>query len=361
MTNRHHHKKSIFGFTLVEIAMVVMLIGIIASLGISSLTLKIKQTSYKVTEMRMEAIKETMIAYLRRNKRLPCPNLNNIAVPVIRSVTFDGLEDSVSGVCTLPTDSTLTSSDFGVLPYSTLGLAREQVMDGWGNFFSYKISTAPINWTGEDRTIFESDTGALILNSNSGYIVIVVSHGPNGDGAYTTKGTRNKLPSYVDAPDEYENIEDSSFGTDGNFIDSNLSTISPEFDDIVIGLNMDDLVAPLIKDGTVNTDGELVNNNKQQLKSIYNTLTGYMLLNFPSTGNCNFPNNISDLGTSVPQNDPWGTPYNYTKFTNIDNTTDASETIFNITSTNGYNVSMTKGEGVALFLGTPFAIPECMQ
>ncbi len=78
---------------------------------------------------------------------------------------------------------------FGIVPYVTLGLPREAVQDGWGNFFSYRISnTAGANTDGTITANFNAgNTGLLTVNTRvagavtlvaSGVVAVVVSHGP---------------------------------------------------------------------------------------------------------------------------------------------------------------------------------------
>ncbi|MBF0141654.1 MAG: hypothetical protein HQL74_15435 [Magnetococcales bacterium] len=235
-------------------AMVMLLVGILASLGMSFINAKMSQTSYTVTKQRMQMIKDTMISYLRVNGKLPCPDW-------IVSGDFTGKEVSSSGTC--------SNSSYGIVPYVTLGLAREQIIDGWGNFFSYRIDTTiqpgkttPF-WTSVGTYVNndknESSIGSLTIkstttsssNTASNVVVVLLSHGPNSAGAYSLKATRNTLPDATNNPDESTNTTFSStFYIDRPFSDNSAAT-GGAFDDIIGYMTVADLVGPLIGEGTV--------------------------------------------------------------------------------------------------------------
>src|SRR5690606_34498183 len=97
---------------------------------------------------------------------------------------------------------------YGVIPYATLGLSREIAEDGWGNLFSYHVyaevptPTCPgpgLNW-GNSQCFGEGKGGALKVNDGpneiaNSVVAVVVSHGPNGLGAYGVLGTPNPDPT----------------------------------------------------------------------------------------------------------------------------------------------------------------------
>lgn len=286
------------GFTLIEMATVILLMGILASLGLSTLVAKVQQTAFKVTDQRLETVKEAMISYLRRNKRLPCPD------DYLDLEEFDGKEDPLGGgTCD-------NNVGFGVLPYSTLGLSRNQVIDGWGNLFSYHVSQGEYLWTLTPipdgypgaLTIYDTKTGVLITDN---VVLVVVSHGPNGEGAFTVKGSRNVLPDSIASEDEYENTDDTSNNIyiQRDFTDNTLAT-GGAFDDVVLAMTVDDLVSPLIKDESMHfLEVEWI----KILTIIKNKLLAYMVRNNATLANydCNLPElDGSGLGSIK---DPWGT------------------------------------------------------
>ncbi len=112
------------GFTLVEMAMVTMVIGIMMTMGVSMLRSNMERVAGEVTHSRLLNIKAAMIHHLRQSDRLPCAD-------GITDTVFDGREDLLSGVCV---------DKVGVLPFLELGLNRQDVMDGWNNFLPIMLA-----------------------------------------------------------------------------------------------------------------------------------------------------------------------------------------------------------------------------
>ena len=125
------HTEQQSGFTLVEIAVVVFLIGIMASVGLAALNAQIARASISTTQQKQAIIKDALIAYFRTNLRLPCPAIDNTG----KEYRVPG---NTPGVCV---DTTGKSAYFGIIPYATLGLPKSTALDGWDNFFSYAVDT----------------------------------------------------------------------------------------------------------------------------------------------------------------------------------------------------------------------------
>ncbi len=110
------------GFTLVELAVVVFLIGIIATMGVTALKAQLASAAISATKKKQETIKDALEAYLGKYKRLPCPAIDNTGLEK-RDLTIAAGNPDCKG-------------NFGIIPYATLGLPRSAGMDGWENFFS---------------------------------------------------------------------------------------------------------------------------------------------------------------------------------------------------------------------------------
>jgi prepilin-type N-terminal cleavage/methylation domain-containing protein len=264
------------GFSLVELSIVVLVIGIVLTMGIGAWTANLENQAHAATAQRQAAIKEALIGSLRRNSRLPCPD-TDVGAP-------DGNENRT------PTNDPTNPcfARFGVLPYVTLGLARDAVRDGWGNFLSYHVSNTPSTTTttppnlNADWTLtanfFPGNTGTITVNDRNGatvnaiatnVVAVIVSHGRNGFGAYTIGGTRNTLPAA--GTDELDNTNGTAdttyFRRDATISDA---ATGGAFDDQVMFLTAADLLDPLIRDGTIKpanpaTVQELLQKQKQVL------------------------------------------------------------------------------------------------
>ena len=233
------------GFTLAEMAIVVLLIGIMMTMGLGVLKAQTDSAAYSVTNKKQTAIKEALVAYLRANWRLPCPDTNFVGgtAPLVP----DGQENRVGAV------TTACTANFGVVPYVTLGLPPEMALDGWNNFMSYHVSTAP-DWS-LTASFNPAAVGSITLNSapatplTTNAVAVVVSHGRNGNGAYTTKGSRNLAPTTADEL-ENANVAANLIYFKREFTDVP-AAVGGAFDDVVMYLQADDLLTPLRNDGSL--------------------------------------------------------------------------------------------------------------
>ncbi|OQW68671.1 MAG: hypothetical protein BVN34_08275 [Proteobacteria bacterium ST_bin12] len=267
MNNQIAHKIRTKGFSLVEMAIVIFIAGILLTAGLKLLSVRVNSAQIETTTTHQDAIKQALIAYLGKNKRLPCPG--NIA---------DGFA--------LPPPCNSTS---GIVPYSELGLDQAAVLDGWENYFTYVITPNPItlpllaksppyttSWTyaynptnntppstNNPSLAFwpTNSTGGIIVSDGineiakptlaTGAVIALISHGRNGYGALNVKQALNDASDAY--PDEKQNI---------NLLDAtgNLKVVKKDttestdaggvFDDIVITLNSSELITPLITNGT---------------------------------------------------------------------------------------------------------------
>ena len=199
------------GFTLAEIAIVLAVIGIAMTMGLKMLTATLENGAISETQAKQERIKLALVSYLRTNGRLPCPDTatpatGNELTPCIDSVALG----------------------YGVPPWLTLQLSRDAVIDGWGNFFSYRVAnTQPAavlrNWTSRtvgtpfDINELTTPNVALIIQERTApaaaltqitdrAVFVILSHGKNGLGALTTRGAdRVPPPTVAVALDENTN------------------------------------------------------------------------------------------------------------------------------------------------------------
>jgi len=260
------------GFSLVELSIVVLIIGIVLTMGIGAWTANLENQAYAATAQRHAAIKDALSGYIRRNNRLPCPDTDFTAP--------DGVENRT----TAGNPATACSVRFGILPYVTLGLARDAVRDGWGNFFSYHVSNTAggiTDWT-LTASFYTGSTGTITVNDRNGATVtplatnvaaVIVSHGRNGFGAYGVGGTRNTLP--VAGTDELDNTNGTA---DTVYFRREITTSDAAtggaFDDQVLFLTAADLLDPLFRDGTLKSPQAAVQELLQKQKQL---LIGYSM------------------------------------------------------------------------------------
>lgn len=197
-------------------------------LGASMLALQAaKQTRQplevqRTTEQRLDRIEQALRAYVVLHQQLPCP----------ADGTVDTGQASPSP-CVMPAD--------GTVPWATLGLQKDDAVDGWNRKISYRVFAG--NTALPNATVLRvNDAG---LKPNLAWVLI--SHGPTGYGAWLLKGDSPSgakrmlpMPSNVAVlpltPDEFTNTQ-SGAGTTFvkrpfNVVDL-LPTQAAFFDDVV--------------------------------------------------------------------------------------------------------------------------------
>lgn len=208
MTGSHRPavEKCNSGFTLVEMAIVLMIVGLLLGGMLVPLSAQMDQRNASDTQKTLSEIKEAIIGYAIVNGRLPCPAQATFAT----GNTNAGMVD-----CTLTT---------GVIPWATLGTSET---DAWGRRFTYAVSS-----TFSTATFMLSSNGTLSVKNNAGgnnvassIPAVIISHGKNGAGAYTSQG--NQLPRGSNT-DELENSDGS---LNLNYVSH---TPTPTFDDLVV-------------------------------------------------------------------------------------------------------------------------------
>jgi len=341
-----HLKKT--GFTLVELAVVVFIIGMLSSLGLQALNAQMARASISTTKKEEGTIKDALISYLGRNKRLPCPSTNTNPP--------DGIETRNSSITAGNWDCI---ADFGIVPYATLGLPKSTALDGWGNFFSYAVSskwtltyntsTTPVaggTTTNDATQAFNVGiTGKILVNdraASSGNPIIpisssttggpaavfIVSHGKNGLGAFTSKGTQNVSPAT--GTDEQANVVNATtWALPPAFYQREYTDNAAAygtygaFDDITQFLNPSDFITPLMKDGSLKSASSQW---AEQITNINNALIGAMFNNqycaplgnqTPSINQTSFALQQTYFQQLLAQNgipavDPWGGTLTYT-------------------------------------------------
>jgi prepilin-type N-terminal cleavage/methylation domain-containing protein len=204
------------GFTLVEMAVVVIILSLIMTMGLSAAGSMLLNSQREVTRERMKAVRDAMVGYFAQNHRFPCPDAGSN----VGNTGRDGLEDRAVGGPN-PDPASACVGAMGTVPYVTLGLSRDQALDAWGNFISYRLTTAPAwhlsatfarpappaapvcNPAGivapplAGLGVFSSPT---VVQTNAAAWVLI-SHGRNGLGAWNTgpnNTSRNDLPTGAD-------------------------------------------------------------------------------------------------------------------------------------------------------------------
>lgn len=129
------HPRNASGFTLVEMAIVLLIMGLLLGGGLSVIGAQIDQQRIKDTQKTLDDARDALLGFAIANGRLPCP----------ATAATNGIESPVGGgTCTNPYD--------GFLPAATLGIpggdANGFLTDAWGttaNRIRYAVTTANAN------------------------------------------------------------------------------------------------------------------------------------------------------------------------------------------------------------------------
>ncbi|MDZ4141164.1 MAG: type II secretion system protein [Methylotenera sp.] len=217
------------GFTLVEMAIVLVIMGVMLGGLVVSLSAQMDIRNYNETKQKIATIKEGLLGFVVSNRRLPCPDtdgdgVENLAAPLIVNDVPAAPQSTQTFACT---------NLEGLLPFQTLDADR---MDSWSNQFSYRVapafSTRAIVWSANGATgNIVGDTyftlsssgnitvqtrgdnpatagiteGKFISNLTSNAAAVIISHGKNGFGATSYTGVPMAAVPAVDV-DETLNV-----------------------------------------------------------------------------------------------------------------------------------------------------------
>jgi len=240
------------GFTLIELAVVLVIVGVLLGSFIGTLSSRISVTKISDTRDELEKIKQSMMAYAFVNGSLPCPDCDK--VPCTGGIIRDGIED-YNGVDKLCSEN----QGMGNVPWVTLGLGSA---DSWNNRYRYAVHNvyadvsapfdldSPAGYATIEEPNFVADvTGDDSHSLAERVVAIIFSHGSNGYGATSVNNqARPAIPAAN--RDERENTDD----TDAIYYmrpasDVNAAIAGGEFDDIVIWISEYELKAKMVEAG----------------------------------------------------------------------------------------------------------------
>lgn len=226
------------GFSLIELAVVLVIVGLLIGGGIAALTATTEQTRRSEAKRQLEHVREALYGFAMSNGRLPCPDTN---------YPPDGEEDTTATDC---------SADGGALPWVNLGLGRR---DPWGSPLRYRIDRNSPNFADPDAdtdapAFTLADSGSLtVTDGDGGNIVtstpaVVVSYGPQGSQVWTDSGFNCPAAGTGGfSADENENCDD-----DNTFVAADYrppDATDGRFDDVVIWLPLPVLKSRMVDAG----------------------------------------------------------------------------------------------------------------
>jgi len=246
------------GFTLVEMAMVLMIVALLLGGLLPTISSQVEQRHENDTRKQLDEIQQALIGYAIINGRLPCPATSGSTPP--------GTENPAGG----GNCATFTPNTNGYVPAATLGLSGATssglVLDSWGNPIRYAVTNATATVTGFNGGstfnvfTFPGGISAVGISKISPNLLVCSSSTASGFSPGVSCGANNALTSSPGVPvvlfstgkdgpqgggaDELANLANKL-----TFI-SHTPTPSPnQFNDIVIWLSPNILVNRMVSAG----------------------------------------------------------------------------------------------------------------
>lgn len=132
--NRSHfaftrHAPRAQGFSLVEMAMVLLVVGVLAALFLPATNTMMDNNRRKETRTKLESLESAITRFVMTTGRLPCPADGALDVTDV-NFGFERI-DPVTREC--------TALNRGVVPWRILGLGVNEAVDAWGTLVTYRL------------------------------------------------------------------------------------------------------------------------------------------------------------------------------------------------------------------------------
>ena len=232
-------KRAQDGFSQVEMAVVLVIAGLMIGGLLTPLAVQMEQRKISDTQKTMDEAREALMGFALRNGYLPCPAVSPV----------NGLEDRSGATCR-------DGKRQGVLPWATLGLPK---LDSWGRVFHYSVAPAYSNsqamfglQSPRDITIGTRDArGNLVAATAINDIpAVIVSHGKNGAGGFGDTGIRT-LDTSITNIDERTNASSTGIAFVARTPSDSPTSPGGEYDDLVTWLSPNVLFNRMVAAGTL--------------------------------------------------------------------------------------------------------------
>lgn len=186
------------GFTLIEIAIVLIIVGILIVPLMRMYHIYKQDRLWNETKSNVVLAQAALTNFYFDNFRYPCP-----ADPTLGPGDLNyGKEDCAGVTATTGRDADRDSTNDGVLvgalPFADIGISQHEMQDGWNRKLGYAVTTRLTN-----MMTFDDRLGAVLMVDENNVDLIpppaapapasaahlsVYSHGEDGRGAYTVSG-----------------------------------------------------------------------------------------------------------------------------------------------------------------------------
>lgn len=219
------------GFTLLELAIAVVILSLLSGWLIVPLRMYLSQAAYRDNAQRLQIVQQALLGHAVIMHYLPCPDTD---------MPPDGWENVLANQS--------CHKDEGVLPWQQLGVSAT---DAWGRFFRYRADST-FTHHGVRFTIShaENASGIEVTGETGGAssvpsrpVAIVLSHGENGLGGIQSGAGQAHAMASPQSAAELENADG-----DTSFIDqSQQHAAGAVYDDVLSMLSPKVLIATMVQ------------------------------------------------------------------------------------------------------------------
>lgn len=343
------------GFTLIEIAVVLIIITLISGGLISFFNIQLTNQRITSTKANEAAIKIALTNFIVQNNRLPCPAIPNLAPG---TAGYGREATATASACTGLTPNGVVVT--GIVPWISLGISSDAASDGYYNRFTYQVVLAATSTSLTSQTV-TAISGAISLHSSGPGVLgapptgnqindcgnnsckpvaILVSHGRNGYGAFSDQGIQQTAAI---GPDEQENTNGDSLFVVKDFSDSPTNP----FDDIVLALTPNDLLTPLIQGGVLKDLRAVLNDDFGAIKM---AVISDAIVHRSSGPPYTYP--LPSSSSWITPTDPWSKTIQYAVIASPISSTSSSGNAFSLTSAGPDGVFGTSDDIVVIISNT---------
>jgi len=205
-----HDSEREAGFSLLELALVLVILGVMGGMALPLLKARMSHTAIVKTRDNQEYVLNAIGAFVAKNRRFPCP-----ATPQGTGENYgvEPRERKCSG-----------SKAEGIVPFRTLGISEIFAKDGFKRWLTYGVDSNIADKEHENNIHLVSGGRLMVYNEQEQPVVVdkssktpnfialvLISHGESGDGAFVGNGRSTKIIRETSSPHKRENY-------DGNFV-----------------------------------------------------------------------------------------------------------------------------------------------
>ena len=189
------------GFTLIEIAVVMVVLSLLLAMIAGIATAMVGQQRREATRQRLAGVETAIAIFVSQNKRMPCPADGQ--TPGTTAGAGVEARNSGTGACNI--DNFNFNHTRGGVPWITRGRAEPDTTDGWGNRLTYRVAPELAIDNAMDLTACDpGGSGSLYYNLYTGTPgVCNPTTSPSPPNTATTPCSTTNFPDNCTPPATY--------------------------------------------------------------------------------------------------------------------------------------------------------------